>query len=81
MASPLQLIHEAVAMQESGERVVVVRKQLLGGTDSGLALTSLIDPGGFLSVGKKAPRWDRAPLPSPPPPHWAGPGLCSLPWM
>lgn len=38
MASPLQLLPDAVAMQEPEH--VVVRKQLLGGTDSGLALSS-----------------------------------------
>lgn len=76
MASPLQLIHEAMVMQESGERVVVVCKQLLGGTDSGLALSSFWAgagsliltanrPGGFLSVEKKAPNWDKGPLTGP----------------
>lgn len=76
MASPLQLIHEAMVLQESGERVVVVRKQLLGETDSGLALSSFWAgacslivtanrPGGFLSVEKKAPNWDKGPLTGP----------------
>lgn len=41
MASPLQLVHEAMVMQESGERVAVVSKQPLGGAEHGLALVLL----------------------------------------
>lgn len=76
MASPLQLIHEAVVMQESGERVEVVHSSCwegltvgLASRPSGLVLApsslQLIDPGGFLSVEKKAPNWDKGPLTGP----------------
>lgn len=55
MASPLQLLPEAVAMQES-ERVVV-RQQLLGGTDGGLALSSFWAGACSLVVTANRPRW------------------------